>query len=194
MREMTRLLFNKRFRTTFLMFVGFFMQFWWLGKIKKFIHNEKAVQKYKTLYTSQAKRFARVAVEMGGLIIKLGQFVSSRVDILPREYTDILSELQDSVAPVDSEIAIKRIEAELSGKVANLFDSFAQAPVAAASLGQVHKAVLKNGDSVAVKVMRPGIEATVALDLATLKVLIAFARTLYKSRKVCRFKRSLSRV
>jgi predicted unusual protein kinase regulating ubiquinone biosynthesis (AarF/ABC1/UbiB family) len=180
MREMTRLLFNKRFRTTFLMFVGFFMQFWWLGKIKKFIHNEKAVQKYKTLYTSQAKRFARVAVEMGGLIIKLGQFVSSRVDILPREYTDILSELQDSVAPVDSEIAIKRIEAELSGKVANLFDSFAQAPVAAASLGQVHKAVLKNGDSVAVKVMRPGIEATVALDLATLKVLIAFARRFTK--------------
>jgi predicted unusual protein kinase regulating ubiquinone biosynthesis (AarF/ABC1/UbiB family) len=175
MREMTRLLFNKRFRKTFFMFIGFFMQFWWLGKTKKFLHKEKATRKSKALYTSQAKKFARVAVEMGGLIIKLGQFVSSRVDILPKEYTDILSELQDSVSPVESRVAINRIEEELSGNVSDLFASIDQAPVAAASLGQVHKAVLKNSEIVAVKVMRPGIEATVSLDLATLKVLIAFA-------------------
>ncbi len=180
MREMLRLLFNKRFRQTFFMFIGFFLQFWWLGKTKKFSHKVKVTQKYKALYTSQAKKFAGIAVEMGGLIIKLGQFVSSRVDILPKEYTDILSELQDSVAPVDSEIAIKRIEEEMSGKVSKLFDSFTQAPVAAASLGQVHKAVLITGEHVAVKVMRPGIEATVTLDLATLKILIAFARRFTK--------------
>ncbi|CAH2714138.1 putative protein kinase UbiB [Neobacillus rhizosphaerae] len=184
MREMTRLLFNKRFRKTFLMFIGFFIQFWWLGKTKKFLHKEKALQKSRAIYTSQAKKFARVAVEMGGLIIKLGQFVSSRVDILPKEYTDILAELQDSVAPVESEIAVNRIEEELSGSVSELFASFDPAPVAAASLGQVHKAVLKNGEKVAVKVMRPGIEATVSLDLATLKVLIAFAR---RFTKVARF-------
>jgi predicted unusual protein kinase regulating ubiquinone biosynthesis (AarF/ABC1/UbiB family) len=180
MREMLRLLFNKRFRQTFFMFIGFFIQFWWLGKTKRFLHKDKVTQKYKALYTSQAKKFARIAVEMGGLIIKLGQFVSSRVDILPKEYTDILSELQDSVAPVDSEIAIKRIEEEMSGKVSKLFDSFTQAPVAAASLGQVHKAVLITGEHVAVKVMRPGIESTVTLDLATLKILIAFARRFTK--------------
>lgn len=156
------------------------MQFWWLGKTKKYLHKDKVTQKYKALYTSQAKKFAKVAVEMGGLIIKLGQFVSSRVDILPKEYTDILSELQDSVAPVDSEIAIKRIEEEMSGKVSELFDAFGHEPVAAASLGQVHKAVLKNGEQIAVKVMRPGIEATVTLDLATLKILIAFARRFTK--------------
>ncbi|NHC41857.1 AarF/ABC1/UbiB kinase family protein [Bacillus sp. MM2020_1] len=180
MREMLRLLFNKRFRKTFFMFIGFFIQFWWLGKTKRFSHKDKVTRKYKVLYTSQAKKFARIAVEMGGLIIKLGQFVSSRVDILPKEYTDILSELQDSVAPVDSEIAIKRIEEEMSGKVSKLFNSFTQAPVAAASLGQVHKAVLITGEHVAVKVMRPGIEATVTLDLATLKILIAFARRFTK--------------
>ena len=177
---MIRLLFNKRFRQTFFMFIGFFMQFWWLGKTKKFLHKDKVTQKYKLIYAAQAKKFARVAVEMGGLIIKLGQFVSSRVDILPKEYTDILSELQDSVAPVDSEMAIKRIEAEMSGKVSELFKSFTKDPVAAASLGQVHQAVLKNGERVAVKVMRPGIEATVALDLTTLKILIAFARRFTK--------------
>ncbi|MCL6572271.1 MAG: hypothetical protein K6T88_11395 [Bacillus sp. (in: Bacteria)] len=183
MREMTRLLFNKRFRITFFMFIGFFVQFWWLGKTKRFLHKDTSAKKYKAIYTSQAKKFTRVAVEMGGLIIKLGQFVSSRVDILPKEYTDVLSELQDSVAPVSSEIAIKRIEAELKGKVSELFDSFNHEPVAAASLGQVHKALLKNGDTVAVKVMRPGIEATVALDLITLKVLIAFARRFTKVSK-----------
>ncbi|WML40986.1 AarF/UbiB family protein [Neobacillus sp. OS1-2] len=176
MREMIRLLFNKRFRKTFFMFVGFFMQFWWLGKTKKFLHKEKANQKYKEVYRSQAKKFVGAAVEMGGLIIKLGQFVSSRVDILPKEYTDTLSELQDSVAPVDSAVAISRIETELGGRLSDHFTTFDPSPVAAASLGQVHKAVTKSGEEVAVKVMRPGIEATVSLDLATLKVLIAFAR------------------
>jgi predicted unusual protein kinase regulating ubiquinone biosynthesis (AarF/ABC1/UbiB family) len=180
MRELVRLLFNKRFRTTFFMFIGFFLQFWWLGKLKNFLHKDQVTKKYKAVYTYQAKKFSRAAVEMGGLIIKLGQFVSSRVDILPKEYTDILSELQDSVAPVPSEVAIKRIEEELSGEVSALFTSFQQTSVAAASLGQVHKAVLKDGQEVAVKVMRPGIEATVSLDLTTLRILIAFARRFTK--------------
>jgi predicted unusual protein kinase regulating ubiquinone biosynthesis (AarF/ABC1/UbiB family) len=183
MSEMTRLLFNKRFRTTFFMFIGFFLQFWWLAKRKRFIHKEKLEKKYRETYTSQAKKFTKTAVELGGLIIKLGQFVSSRVDILPKEYTDILSELQDSVAPVKSEIAIKRIEEELSGSITTIFGSFTKEPVAAASLGQVHKAVLKSGEQVAVKVMRPGIEATVKLDLKTLRVLIAFARKFTKVSK-----------
>jgi predicted unusual protein kinase regulating ubiquinone biosynthesis (AarF/ABC1/UbiB family) len=176
MREMTRLLFNKRFRKVFFMFLGFFVQFWWLGKIKKFINKEKVDSKYRAIYSFQATKFTVVAVEMGGLIIKLGQFISSRVDILPKEYTDILSELQDSVAPVDSGIILKRIEEEGSGTIEDMFTAINPEPVAAASLGQVHKAILKNGENVAVKVMRPGIEETVSLDLATLKVLIAFAR------------------
>lgn len=177
MREMTRLLFNKRFRKTFFMFLGFFAQFWWLGKTKRFMSKEKLNQKYSNVYRSQAEKFTAAAVEMGGLIIKLGQFVSSRVDILPKEYTDKLSELQDSVAPVETELILKRVEAELDG---SLFADFNHVPVAAASLGQVHKAILQNGETVAVKVMRPGIETTVALDLATMKVLIAFARRFTK--------------
>ncbi len=157
------------------MFIGFFLQFWWLGKTKRFLHKQTAAKKYKAVYTSQANKFAKEAVDMGGLIIKLGQFVSSRVDILPKEYTDILSQLQDSVAPVPSQLAVSRIEEELSGTVTDLFADFNQEPVAAASLGQVHRAVLKTGEDVAVKVMRPGIEAIVALDLATLKVLTTLA-------------------
>jgi predicted unusual protein kinase regulating ubiquinone biosynthesis (AarF/ABC1/UbiB family) len=165
------------------MFFGFFLQFWWLGKIKKFLSKERKDNKYRKVYSSQARKFTGTAVELGGLIIKLGQFVSSRVDILPKEYTDILSELQDSVAPVEAKIAVKRIEEELSNPISVLFESFNYTPVAAASLGQVHKAVLKNGESVAVKVMRPGIEDIVTLDLSTFKVLIRLARRFTKVSK-----------
>lgn len=180
MREMTRLLFNKRFRKVFFMFLQFFVQFWWLGKRKKFIGKDKADSKYRAIYSFQATKFTAVAVEMGGLIIKLGQFISSRVDILPKEYTDVLSELQDSVAPVDSDIILKRIAEEGPGTIDHVFIAINPVPVAAASLGQVHKAILKTGENVAIKVMRPGIEETVSIDLATLKVLIAFARRFAK--------------
>ncbi|AGK55351.1 ABC1 kinase family protein [Bacillus sp. 1NLA3E] len=180
MREIARLISNKRFRKTSLMFFGFIAQFWWLGKTKRFMSKEKVDRKYHALYLSQAKRFTSEAIEMGGLIIKLGQFVSSRVDILPKEYTDTLSQLQDSVSPEDTDEIINRIEEERSSKIGDIFSHFEQTPLAAASLGQVHKATLPDGTWVAVKVMRPGIEDIVALDLATMRVLIAFARRFTK--------------
>jgi predicted unusual protein kinase regulating ubiquinone biosynthesis (AarF/ABC1/UbiB family) len=162
------------------MFFGFIAQFWWLGKTKRFMSKAKADKKYKAIYLSQANKFSIVAVEMGGLIIKLGQFISSRVDILPKEYTDTLSTLQDSVAPECSEVIIKRIESEHSSLKVDTLDSFEPTPIAAASLGQVHRAHLPDGTMVAVKVMRPGIEDIVALDLKTLKILTVFARKFTK--------------
>ncbi|WP_052352888.1 ABC1 kinase family protein [Neobacillus dielmonensis] len=175
MREIVRLMGNRRFRTIFFMFVGFSIQLWWLGKTKKFLHKDAAARKAKAVYIDQARKFTSTAEELGGLMIKLGQFVSSRVDILPKEYTDILSGLQDAVPPVPAESIKKRMEQELSGRVTELFSEFDVSPVAAASLGQVHKAMLTNGETAAVKIMRPGIEDIVALDLATLKVLTALA-------------------
>ncbi|WP_462411198.1 ABC1 kinase family protein [Neobacillus sp. Marseille-QA0830] len=180
MREAARLMGNKRFRAIFFMFIGFFIQLWWLGKTKKVLSKETAAKKSKGIYAAQAKKFTKTAEDLGGLIIKLGQFVSSRVDILPKEYTDILSELQDAASPVPSELIMKRMEEELSGKITDLFSSFDTTPIAAASLGQVHKAVLTNGETAAVKVMRPGIEEIVELDLATLKVLTSLANRFTK--------------
>lgn len=166
------------------MFFGFFIQYWWIGKTKRFLNKDRLDQRYRDIYTSQAKKFTKTAIELGGLIIKLGQFVSSRVDILPKEFTETLSELQDSVTPVETDIIQRKIEAELSGSIESLFNEFVYTPVAAASLGQVHKAILKSGEQVAVKVMRPGIKEIVALDLFTFKVLIAFAK---RFTKVSRF-------
>lgn len=180
MSEIARLIRNKRFRKTSLMFFQFMFQFWWLGKTKRFMSQEKKASRYHEIYLSQANQFTALALEMGGLIIKLGQFVSSRVDILPKEYTDTLSQLQDSVSPEKTESIINRIEEERSQSIGEVFTAFEQTPVAAASLGQVHKATLADGTTVAVKVMRPGIEEIVALDLKTLRVLIAFARRFTK--------------
>lgn len=183
MREVKHLIFNKRFRTVFFMFIGFFAQFWWMGKTKRFLTKDKINQKYQAIYTAQATKFTETAVELGGLIIKLGQFASTRVDMLPKAFTDILAELQDSVSPVKSELIVETIETELSKPINTLFTDFNRTPVAAASLGQVHRATLNNGEEVAVKVMRPGIKELVTVDLATVRVLIAFAKRFTKVSK-----------
>lgn len=176
MREFIKLSFNKRFRTIFFLFISFVWQFWRLGKKKKRMKAEEVDKRYKALYKKQARIFTDTAIEMGGLLIKLGQFFSSRVDILPQEYTDELAKLQDSVKAVDTDIMIRRVEEELSGPIDQLFSFFSREPLAAASLGQVHQAKLPGGEEVAVKILRPGIEEIVAIDMETLKIIIAFAK------------------
>lgn len=176
MRELIRLSCNKRFRQVFSLFVSFVVQFWWLNKKKRFLSQDEIDKQYRMLYRQQATKFTEKAVSLGGLLIKLGQFFSSRVDILPQEYTDELAKLQDAVKPVDAVIIRERIEQELSGPLDSLFSSFNNNPLAAASLGQVHKARLPDGTDVAVKVLRPGIEDVIAVDLETLKMIVAFAK------------------
>lgn len=176
MRELLKLIFNKRFRQIVALFIQFTVQFWWLGKKRKFFSQEQMDIKYRLLYKRQAEKFTATAIDLGGLLIKLGQFFSSRVDILPKEYTDELSKLQDAVRPVDTSIICERIEQELAAPVDKLFAVFSTQPVAAASLGQVHWARLQDGEEVAVKVLRPGIEEIVAIDLEALRLVIAFAK------------------
>lgn len=121
-----------------------------------------------------AARFRLLAVEMGGVMIKLGQFLSSRVDVLPKEITDELKGLQDEV-PAVPWTEIERIFQEDLGNPAQYFAHVETKPVAAASLGQAHRAWLlpKNedeayGDPVIIKVQRPNIEQMVSTDLAAL--------------------------
>jgi len=114
-------------------------------------------------------QFRLLAVDLGGVLIKLGQFLSSRVDVLPAEVTDELSGLQDEVPPVPFGQVRQVIESELGQPLQSLFDDFREEPAASASLGQVHHAYLPDGDLVAVKVQRPGIEAIVETDLAALR-------------------------
>ncbi|OEH84498.1 hypothetical protein BHU72_09840 [Desulfuribacillus stibiiarsenatis] len=180
MKHYIKLLFNDRFRKVFFLFLYSGLQFWWLGKIKKFISTEASNRRYKELYQEQAVKFTNTAIELQGLLIKLGQFFSSRVDILPKEYTDELSKLQDAVQPVDAKLIRIRMETELGTSIDNVFSEFSEQAIAAASLGQVHKARLKNGQEVAVKVLRPGIEEIIAIDLQTLRIIIAVLKRFTK--------------
>ena len=126
-----------------------------------------------------ARRFRTLAVEMGGVLIKLGQFLSARVDVLPLEITEELTGLQDEVPPVPWP-QIAAVLAEELGDVERHFALIEQTPLAAASLGQAHRASLLldataatapvTTQAVVVKVQRPGIEAIVRTDLAALRV------------------------
>ncbi|WP_296664646.1 AarF/UbiB family protein [Demequina sp.] len=123
-----------------------------------------------------ARKFRVLAVDLGGLMIKLGQFMSSRLDVLPPEITQELEGLQDEVPPVPFDQMRALAEHELGVPLARVFAQIDEDPVAAASLGQAYRAQLapldaKNAgfDGVVVKIQRPGIEAIVDVDLAALR-------------------------
>ena len=116
-----------------------------------------------------AAGFRHLAVDMGGVLIKLGQFLSSRADVMPPEITSELAALQDEVPP-DPFPPLKRlIEEELGAPISELFSRFVEEPQSGASLGQTYYAWLPNGDPVIVKVQRPHIRELVATDLAAVK-------------------------
>ncbi|WNS42308.1 AarF/UbiB family protein [Paenibacillus sp. MMS20-IR301] len=172
MSEFLKLLKDARFRRTMRMIFKFAWAFWWLGRQKYFMPRRRLEAKTKALYRKQAAYFTKTAMEMGGLIIKLGQHVSAQADFLPKEILDELSKLQDSVAPVDFAEIQYRIESELSGSINEFFAEFTRVPVAAASLGQVHRATLRTGEEVAVKVMRPGVEDIIEIDSKSIQVAV----------------------
>ncbi len=121
-------------------------------------------------------RVRRVLEEAGGVYIKLGQIAATRVDFLPKEICDELSELQNRVAPEPFENIEAVLEAELGHDVGEVFAEFEREPLAAASIGQTHRAVLHSGEQVVVKVQRLGIDEAMERDLAALSHLAEVAQ------------------
>lgn len=123
-----------------------------------------------------AERLCQALVELGPTFIKLGQLLSTRPDMLPHDLVVELNKLQDTVPPFPAEVAIAIIEAELGKPLAQLFQEFCPTPLAAASLGQAHTAILPTGEHVVVKVQRPDIAAIIATDLAIIADLAQLAQ------------------
>jgi predicted unusual protein kinase regulating ubiquinone biosynthesis (AarF/ABC1/UbiB family) len=116
----------------------------------------------------EAEAFARDLESLGPTFIKLGQLLSTRADLLPQPYLDALSRLQDDIEPFPYAEAERIVQEELGVRLSKAFAEFEREPIAAASLGQVHRAVLRDGRRVAVKVQRPAIREQVVEDLNAL--------------------------
>ncbi len=160
--------------------------------------SKKRAERAEKLTRPQRLRMA--FEELGPTYIKFGQILSTRPDLIPVEFIDELSKLQDDVAPFGFSEVSDVIESEFGALHGDLFESLDETPLASASIGQVHRAVLKNGEEVAVKFQRPGIRRIIEVDLeimlhlATLaerhieelslhrpvKIIEEFARTLEK--------------
>lgn len=139
-----------------------------LGKLPDELMAAAADQEEAPPESSGAVAFARDLERLGPAFVKLGQFLASRPDLLPLPYLDALARLQDQVAPFPFAEVEAIVEQQLGVRLSKGFESFESTPVAAASLGQVHRAHLRDGRAVVVKVQRPGIAEALAKDFEIL--------------------------
>lgn len=147
-----------------------------LRVMKKFMTREAFTTRAQKVHHKNARRLLRTCIRLKGIFVKIGQYLSLRVDVLPDEYIQVLSALQDKVPPIPAWRVIRRIEKELGKPVHELFKSFDAPAIASASLAQVHKAELHDGRIVAVKVLYPGIEKLFLTDLHIVRILVNLAR------------------
>jgi predicted unusual protein kinase regulating ubiquinone biosynthesis (AarF/ABC1/UbiB family) len=166
----------KRYRQVRRFFAKAFLHvIWW-----DIILNRPILRWFRTpplpRWQNLARRYRGLAVEMGGVLIKLGQFLSIRVDVLPPEVTGELAGLQDEIPAEPFERVLAQIEADFGRPVPEVFEWFDPQALAAASLAQAHRARLPSGEEVVVKVLRPGIDVLVETDLAVIALALRWLK------------------
>ncbi len=133
-------------------------------------------EKWERLVTKQAKEYKRTALKLGGLMIKMGQFLSTRADIMPPSFIAELEGLTDRVPPVPRVKAIDLLEEEWNTSYCDFLSNLSDKPVASASIGEVYKGTLQDGTEVAVKIQRPDIERILRADFRAMKLVIWLAK------------------
>jgi predicted unusual protein kinase regulating ubiquinone biosynthesis (AarF/ABC1/UbiB family) len=142
-----------------------------------FVSQQRAATMLERLHAKNAQRFTDLCISHGGGFLKVGQLLSSRPDLLPRVWIEALSILQDDVPPEDEHRIIAILEEEIGMSLDEAFRHFERTPIASASIGQVHRAVLNDETVVAVKVQRPSIDAVIQLDMQILASFLEAMKT-----------------
>ncbi|MEK7702457.1 MAG: AarF/UbiB family protein [Nitrospirota bacterium] len=148
------------------------------------ISKQTKAQWMERLHLKNAKRFLKTTLALKGLMIKVGQFMSARIDLLPKAYTQTLSSLQDEVPPAHFYEIQARIIEELGAEPATIFRSFDEIPLASASFGQVHQAVLNTPlvdgtTEVAIKIQYPHIESIIKTDLRAIRIIVTLLQKIF---------------
>ncbi|KAF2598709.1 hypothetical protein F2Q68_00012326 [Brassica cretica] len=139
---------------------------------EKWIKKARVPALWEKAHERNAKRVLNLIVELEGLWVKLGQYLSTRADVLPQAYISLLTQLQDSLPPRPLQEVRRTIERELGDSMEVLFTDFVNEPLATASIAQVHRATLANGQDVVVKVQHNGIRAIILEDLKNAKAIV----------------------
>ncbi|NET83844.1 MAG: AarF/ABC1/UbiB kinase family protein [Moorea sp. SIO1F2] len=161
------LLILRRSFTIIWSFISFALGLWW----------DRFRGRDVTENRARAIQLREILTDLGPAYIKIGQALSTRPDLVPQVFLDELTLLQDQLPPFENEVAYKFIEEELGDRPENIFAELTEKPVAAASLGQVYKGKLKTGETVAVKVQRPGLAHKITLDLYIIRLVAQWVQT-----------------
>jgi predicted unusual protein kinase regulating ubiquinone biosynthesis (AarF/ABC1/UbiB family) len=148
-----------RYLTIFIPILGLFFKLWLLAKLGRDVKNDRSL----------AIELRELLTRLGPAFIKIGQALSTRPDIVPPVYLEELAQLQDQLPSFSNEIAFQFIREELGADPKTIYQEISPEPIAAASLGQVYKGRLHTGETVAIKVQRPGIVQQIALDMFILR-------------------------
>ena len=169
---MMKMHYRKRFLKGLLMALRIMISYRLARFLGMFMSEEGRTSHLRNLHKKNARLIRKKALEMKGVMIKVGQFLSSRIDLLPDEYIEELAQLQDRVPPHPYNEIREQLAQALGKPPEEIFSFFDETPIAAASLGQVHKAVLRGGEAVAIKVQYPGIEQIIETDIRMLAVIV----------------------
>jgi predicted unusual protein kinase regulating ubiquinone biosynthesis (AarF/ABC1/UbiB family) len=143
---------------------------------------DKITNKSKANLGKRAVQIRRLLTHLGPAYIKIGQALSTRPDLVPPQFLEELAQLQDNIPAFSNEIAYQFIEEELGDRPEVIYAEISDLPIAAASLGQVYKGKLWSGEDVAIKVQRPGLADSIALDLHVVRTLAIWAQTNFEIR------------
>ncbi|XP_038985733.1 uncharacterized protein LOC103713116 isoform X2 [Phoenix dactylifera] len=172
----------KRRLKVFTLALMIYLDYKAVQKRAKWINRSKRDALWERTHERNARRVLNLIVKLEGLWVKLGQYLSTRADVLPEAYICLLKQLQDSLPPRPLQEVCQTIEKELGKSMNDLFSDFVERPLATASIAQVHRATLKDGQEVVAKVQHKGIKEIILEDLKNAKSItdwIAWAEPQY---------------